>query len=148
MSLIDWLFRRPKGKMGAEEFDRLARDVYVSLREWVTRSTMLVAGGSQDEMTRKLRMHIDSFARQAPRLTDSALEGLHILDKRLCRRGKLVSACQDASRHLEQFRASVNGADWQKAMKKAMDAADVLESVRKKHLGSGFGGVSVTIPLP
>jgi len=131
--------------MDAEEFDRLARDCYVKLEEWYVRSVMTVTGGSPDEMIGKLRKHIDSLARQAPQIGEATLDNIRMLDARLRLGGHVFSHCREASHQLARFRDTVNGADWQQAVKKSHDAAEALDAARKKLVGSGFGGVSVTI---
>ncbi len=131
--------------MDAEEFDRLARACYISLEEWYVRSVMTVSGGSQAEMINKLRSHIDAFASQVPQVSGEMLENIRILDERLHLGGRVIALCREASDQFVQFRKTVNGADWQQAVKKSHDAAEALDAARKKLVGSGFGGVSVTI---
>lgn len=131
--------------MDAEEFDRLARDCYVRMEEWYVRSVMTISGGSPNEMIDKLRRHIDGFARQAPQLEGEALENIRILDDRLHLGGGAAALCREASDLFARFRQTVNGADWQKAVKASHDAAEALEAARRKLFGSGFGGVSVKV---
>jgi len=146
MSLIDKILYRPtQAPVGEEELDRLARPVYVGLEEWVVRCTMTVTGGGPSDMIQQLRTHIDSFARQAPQFSDQAMDDIRTLDSRLSLRGRLFEVCREASRDLSMFRSTLNGSDWQRAMKTAHDAANALEAARKRCLGSGFGGVSVTV---
>jgi len=131
--------------MDADEFDRLARDCCVKMRRWYLHSVMTIAGGGPPEKINKLRKHIDSFASGAPQISEAMLENIRQLDDRLHLGGRVITLCREASEQFARFRQTVDGTDWQQALKKSHNAAEALEETRKKLFGSGFGSISVNI---